>query len=443
MLFALGSASLLTLGGGFLYLNLNGELEHAVNDGLRARARELAAGLSAGGRRLPKADVFAQLVTPEGVVIDATGGAPGGAPARRPVVDADELRAATAGEVRADRALPGLPQGRVLARLARRGSDPLVVVVGTSTRTVERGRRGLALALAVASPVLVAALAGGGWLVAGAALRPVEQLSDQAERLSIAEPGRRLPLLPGDDEIARLGHTLNAMLDRIAEAFAHEQAFVDDASHELRTPVSILRAELELAVQALDDPAEVERCVRSALEEAERLGHLADDLLVLARQPAGRLPIRPEQVDLDALARSIAGRLAATGGPPIDVTGAPGPVAADRARVEQLLVNLLTNARRHARSTVRVELASADTPSITVADDGPGFPLELLPRAFDRFARAGTERGRLAGGAGLGLSIVAAIARAHGWSAEAGNGGPLGGAWVRITMDGGPGRPRG
>jgi signal transduction histidine kinase len=304
-----------------------------------------------------------------------------------------------------------------------------VVVVATSLHSLERGQRRLALELAVAAPFLIGALAAGGWLLAGAALRPVERLTSEADRISLTEPSRRLPSIAGDDEIARLGRTLNAMLDRIQASFEHEQSFVDDASHELRTPVSILRAELELALVEARDGASVEASLRSALEEAERLGRLADDLLVLARESAGRLPLRVEAVDVGALVRRVASRLPAT--PVVGVAGTLPALDADPVRLEQLAQNLLVNAQRHARSRVDVTL-SAD--AMTVADDGPGFAVDVLPRAFDRFTRGGSDRGRSGGGAGLGLAIVAAIARAHGWSVAASNGGDLGGAAVRVEF---------
>src|SRR5581483_5957231 len=182
------------------------------------------------------------------------------------------------------------------------GRGPLVVVVGASTEAVFRGRERLALILAILSPLLGAILSAGGWLLAGAALRPVRRMSQEADAISLAQAGRRLPYPEGEDEIAQLGRTLNAMLDRIEAAFARERMFLDDASHELRTPISVLRAELEVALLESGDRAALERSLRSALEEAERLAHLAEDLLVLARASAGRLPLRRRPVDVRALA---------------------------------------------------------------------------------------------------------------------------------------------
>jgi signal transduction histidine kinase len=431
LLFAVGSTGVLVLASALLYVDLSRELDASVNGGLRVRATDLAAAVRerSGRPDLPAADPYAQLFDGSGAVIDAAGAAL----AAGPVLTPAEVREARArGRLSVDRRVTGLEgTSRVLARpVSVRGASD-VVVVATSLHSLERGQRRLALELAVAAPFLVGALAAGGWLLAAAALRPVERLTSEADRISLTEPSRRLPSIPGDDEIARLGRTLNAMLDRIQASFEHEQSFVDDASHELRTPVSILRAELELALVDARDGTAVEASLRSALEEAERLGHLADDLLVLARESAGRLPLRLETVDAAALVRRVASRLPAS--PPISVAGTAPRLAADPARLEQLVQNLLVNAQRHARTRVAVTL-SAD--AMTVADDGAGFALDVLPRAFDRFTRDGSDRGRAGGGAGLGLAIVAAIARAHGWSAAAWNGGTLGGAVVRLDFDG-------
>ena len=429
VLFAVGSTGVLVLASAVLYLDLSHELDASVNSGLRVRATDLAAALRerSGRPDLPAADPYAQLLDGDGAVVDAAGAALGSGPVLTPA----EVRVVHGqGRLSLDRHVPGLEgTSRVLARAVSLRGARDVVVVATSRHSLERGQRRLAMELAVAAPLLIGALAAGGWLLAGAALRPVERLTSEADRISLTEPSRRLPSIAGDDEIARLGRTLNAMLDRIQASFEHEQSFVDDASHELRTPVSILRAELELALVEARDGASVEPSLRSALEEAERLGHLADDLLVLARESAGRLPLRVEEVDVDALVRQVASRLPTA--PGVRVTGSLPALAADPARLEQLVQNVLVNAQRHARSRIDVAL-SPD--AMTVADDGPGFPVDVLPRAFDRFTRGGSDRGRSGGGAGLGLAIVAAVARAHGWSVSASNGGPLGGAVVRVDL---------
>jgi signal transduction histidine kinase len=280
-----------------------------------------------------------------------------------------------------------------------------------------------------------------GWLLAGAALRPVRRMSQEADAISLAQAGRRLPQPEGEDEIAELGRTLNAMLDRIEAAFARERMFLDDASHELRTPIAVLRAELEVALLESGDREALERSLRSALEEANRLAHLAEDLLVLARATAGRLPLRRRPVDVrhlveEAVRRSANGAAGRSTGLSVRVDGPAAKAVVDPTRVEQVVANLVGNARRFARKEVRVRVSSeGDDVLIVVADDGPGFPEAVLPVAFDRFTRAEAARGHDAGvGAGLGLAIVAAIVRAHGGTISAANGPPLGGAAVVVRL---------
>jgi signal transduction histidine kinase len=228
------------------------------------------------------------------------------------------------------------------------------------------------------------------------------------------------------------------MLERIEAAFARERAFVDDASHELRTPLAILRGELELTAGDANDPDAVRLAMTSSLEEVDRLGHMAEDLLMLSRANAGALAARLVPIDLHAAALVAAGRIPPP--PPeisIEVRGESMNALADRQLVERMLVNLLTNATRFASGRIVVDVApdpDDGRPTVTVADDGPGFPTELLPRAFDRFARATGPRGRGDGGSGLGLAIVSALAAAQGATVTVGNGPVLPGGTARIVF---------
>jgi two-component system OmpR family sensor kinase len=220
-----------------------------------------------------------------------------------------------------------------------------------------------------------------------------------------------------------------AAAGRLQAALARERAFVADASHELRTPLAILRAELELALRPGRSREELAAAVRSAAEETDRLGALAEDLLVIARADEDGVPIRPAPLDardvLGAVAARFPGRARAS---------APAGLGlhADPERLQQALGNLVDNALRHGGT--RVELAAERLDGcveLHVRDDGPGFPPEFVHDAFERFTRADPARGR--GGAGLGLAIVDAIARAHGGAAGACNR-PAGGADVWISL---------
>jgi signal transduction histidine kinase len=257
----------------------------------------------------------------------------------------------------------------------------------------------------------------------------------RAAAVSAAETGERLPVPLANDEIGRLGRTLNEMLSRLEAAFARERAFVSDASHELRTPLAILRTELELALRGEHTRQELEDALQSAAEETDRLSNLAEDLLVIARSDQGRLPVRIEDLDAGELLVRVAGRFqtrARVEGRPLHPDPAPGvTVRADPARLEQALANLVDNALSYGDGTVELTaLAHNGAVEIHVRDEGPGFPPAFLPRAFERFTRADEARSR--GGTGLGLAIASAIALAHGGSAHAANREAGADVWIAI-----------
>jgi signal transduction histidine kinase len=431
ILFAAGSAVTLLLTALLLWHSLNGELNAAIGNGLEGRADDIVAVFRSRGQAVPEQDPFAQVIGPTGRVLASSTTV-----GDRRLLDEQELHSARVAPITIDRSVRGLgTDARLLAVPERTGPATAVVVVGTSLETVRRAQHRLALILVVVGPTLITLLAVGGWLLAHAALRPVGRMTKEADTMSLTEPGRRLRQPPGDDEIARLGRTLNTMLERMEASFAREKAFVDDASHELRTPISILRGELELALAQPGSRADTERTLRSALEEAERLGRLAEDLLVLARSTSGDLPLRRDRVDVHAVVERVAGRLATDGPPIVEIEGDHVAVDADLLRVEQVATNLITNARRFALDRVLVTIGlSRGEVEIVVSDDGPGFAVPLLPVVFDRFTRSDAARGRGEGGTGLGLAIVAALVRAHGGTVEAANGAPLGGAVVRVRL---------
>jgi two-component system, OmpR family, sensor kinase len=436
VLFAFGSALLLVVLVGLLYVVLDHELLAAVDRGLASRSDDLAVVAAGENGQLPNRDPFAQVLQLDGTVIDQ---APG-ATRTQPALSVDQL-AAVSGSTwfRADVADLG-GASRLLARPIEVDGKQEILVVGSPLDAYIRARERLAVVLLVASPVLIGLLAGAGWVLAGAALRPVARLTDETAGIPVDELGRRLAVPASHDEIEQLARTINALLDRVERSVAHERRFIDDASHELRTPISILRGELELALARPDDHAEVVASLGSAFDEAARLGRLADDLLVLARSRASDSGMAPTLVDLRSVADHVADLLGP--GTPISVQGS-GSVPADADRVEQILLNLLTNARRHAAQLIEVRVTTAESgdTELAVADDGPGFAASMLPVTFARFVRSDPARSRDTGGTGLGLAIVAAQVRAQGASIVAANGPPLGGAVVRIVFAA-PGAPR-
>jgi signal transduction histidine kinase len=409
-------------------------LDRAIDGGLSARAHDAAAlvGGRGGLRRLTESESIAQVLRPDGRVLVAT-------PRAGPVslLSAEQLRRAAARRVIVDERLGGREGTvRLFGRHARTPTEPVIVVIGESLAQREQSLESLHTLLVVGGPValLLASIVGSG--LAAFALRPVERMRRRAAAITASPAGRRLPVPPANDEIGRLGRTLNAMLDRLDAAFARERAFVSDASHELRTPLAILRTELELALRGARDREALEAAVSSAAEETDRLSELAEDLLVIARSDQGALPIRRERLYADDLLETLARRFATRSRAerrPLHAEPAPGvQLEGDPARLEQALANMVENALRHGRGEITLSARALDSQvQLHVRDHGPGFPPEFLPTAFERFSRADEARSR--GGTGLGLAITAAIAAAHGGSARAANA-PGGGADVWLEL---------
>jgi signal transduction histidine kinase len=262
----------------------------------------------------------------------------------------------------------------------------------------------------------------------------------EADAISMSEPERRLPVPGTNDELARLGATLNSMLDRLQTAFERERRFVDDASHELRTPLSVLKLELEMALARDRTPEELVAALRNAAGETDRLVRLAEDLLVLARADRGRLPLHREDVDLaELLTRTGAAyrARAEAAGVRMEIAAAPSRASVDPARVRQAVENLLDNALRNtpAGGAVRVQSDVRNgVVTLWVEDTGPGFGADVIAEAFEPFAGSADGRdGRET--PGLGLAIVRAIAQAHGGTVSAEDR-PDGGARLTLTLPG-------
>ena len=280
----------------------------------------------------------------------------------------------------------------------------------------------------IGGPLALGAATLTGWLLAGAALRPVEAMRRRAAEISAETTGERLPVPDSHDEIQRLGTTLNEMLDRLDAGLQRERRFVADASHELRTPLALLRTELELALRRPRTPEEHEDALRSVAEEVDRLVRLAEGLLLLAT--AEEAGIQPERIRVRELLEGVARRSGSEAA--IEVDDRLGEITADRLRLEAALGNLVDNALRHGAPPIRLEAAREGYDAVfRVTDAGPGFPEDFQEHAFERFARA--DEARTERGAGLGLAIAAAVARAHGGETAARNP-PGGGAVVTISI---------
>src|SRR4051794_18845457 len=338
--------------------------------------------------------------------------------------------------VRAGR-LPAFESGgrRVEAAVVHYRGRGVIVVASSSLAQRDHALARLREQLIVGSLVglLVATLAA--YLIARRAFRPFETMRRQAAAISAAEPGGRLEVPGADDELTRLAGTLNDMLDRLERALAHERRFVAEASHELRTPLAVLRAELDLARSRPRSREELAEALDSVAEETDRLTRLADDLLLLARADEGGVRdctplLAHELLEMVATrfeARATALRRRIEVDAPEDLC-----VSGDRSALHRALTNLVDNSLRYGAGTVCMSArADGGRVMVRVADRGPGFPLDFLPAAFERFSRATGERSP--DGAGLGLALVNAVAVAHGGAAYAGNVAG-GGAEVWLTV---------
>jgi signal transduction histidine kinase len=294
-------------------------------------------------------------------------------------------------------------------------TGPDTVFAMTSVEQVEDQFHLLALGLLVLVTVVVVVSGGLAWILAGRALRPVEAVRAEVADINAGDLHRRVPEPMRQDEIGRLARTMNAMLGRLEESVARQQEFVSDASHELRSPLAALMAQIDVA-RAHPDAADWPAVAEVVTDEAERLSRIVDDLLLLARADEGHLVAGEERVDIDELVLAEAVRLRAQGHVLVDLrqVGA-APVAGDREQLRRMVRNLVDNAECHARTTVTFGLTCrGGTVELVVADDGPGIPEDQRERIFERFARVDGGRNRSTGGTGLGLAIVGKVVEAHG-----------------------------
>lgn len=406
-------------------------------------ARDPLSFIGMGGQPLQTFGVLVEdgAITDSAVVED---GGPDAAENTEPLTEAQQRALTVAGVTADNRAhdveLPGLGGYRVRAVPA---SDGGAVLVGIPTTEVSRALNTLILVeVCVTGAGLVAAGIAGTAMV-GVALRPLRRVAATATRVS------ELPLHSGEvalfervpeaeadprTEVGQVGAALNRMLGHVGSALDARQRsetrvrqFVADASHELRTPLASIRGYAELTRRGRENPGPDTRHALGRIEsEAQRMTGMVEDLLLLARLDAGR-PLSYESTDLsplvvDAVSDARAADRAAHHWH-LDLPDAPAAVRADPTRIQQVLVNLLANARTHTPPgttvTTRVLAASGD-PWVTleVQDNGPGIPPDLLPHVFERFARGDASRSRNAGSTGLGLAIVQAVVAAHGGVAE-------------------------
>jgi two-component system OmpR family sensor kinase len=443
---AVGALALVTIGGWIFVRQLDDGLGASVDASLRARAdtvvqavKSARAGDVPSSRStalLPSREAIAQILNVDGSVIEHSEEAGRGA-----LVSPTVVRSAVDLAIHTDGRIPHESQRvRFLVTRARGPHGIRIVLVGSSLESADDAVARVRAGILIGGGITVVAAAIGAWLLATLALRPVERMRTQAASISVHDTAKRLAVPETRDEIAELGQTMNELLDRLQDALAQQRAFVADAGHELRTPLSILRTELELAARPGRDEFELRQAVLDASAETDRLSLLAEELLFLARQDEGIAHDRKELQPLHPLlersiesarARASSKRVELRSDSSFDLVG-----VVDGPDLRRAVDNLLDNALRFAPAGSAVELDAwreNKTVVIRVRDRGPGFPVDFVPHAFERFRRADASRSRADGGSGLGLAIVRAVAKQHGGDAEVANR-VGGGADVKISI---------
>jgi len=441
VVFAVASAILFALGSWLFAVELSSSLLGSVDSQLAVQLGQAGSYLQASGQPGPSVgrpapgEYVVQVIDPSGRIRGAS-------------ADAGTAVMLSVGQVSQARQARILLTGPVDGERERLLAAPLphhpgwVAVAGVSLEAVDGTLSEVTRELVIAGAVFVAAAGLGAYGLARAALSPVERMRREVAALSERDqaPGIQVPRTR--DEIAALAKTMNELLSRLQRALARQRALVADASHELRTPFAVLRGELELAGRPGRSREELATAVQRASDEAARLARITEQLLFLARSDEDRIPPRLERTNIELLltrsAEQAAGRASAAG--VSCQVEAPAELAADvdPDRIREAIDNLVDNALRFAPTgtpiVISARVAGPDL-VIEVGDRGPGFPAEFLPHAFERFARPDSGRARSDGGAGLGLAIVSAIARAHGGRATARNR-PDGGAVAALELPG-------
>ena len=446
---------------GVVYVSVRGSLSQALDNKLRddfkwpkdmmsaAEVRELIqADLKARKQRLERGEVtlpeseegspWLQVWTENGEeLLKQTYDAK-----RNPIPEASQFaaNAKTEGEIRTLHDM--IPPYRILTGKTMVAGIPLIVQVAESEGPMRKYMWDLLLVLLLGLPLAVAISGLGGYFLARRALAPVDRMAEQARLITAERLKERLPVDNPRDELGRLATVFNQTLMRLESSFDQMRRFTADASHELRTPLTAMRSVGEIGLRGRRDPAAYREIIGSMLEEVDRLSLLVDRLLTLSRADSGGSILSKDRVDLSELAEEVTaqlGVLAEEKDQSLTVdAGGPSLCLGDRMVLRQALLNLVDNAIKYSpvggRIVVRVSTSGNGMAVLDVSDTGPGIPVDLQPRVFDRFYRADRSRSRdNGGGTGLGLSIAR-------WAVEV-NGGQLTletsegpGATFRITL---------
>lgn len=321
-----------------------------------------------------------------------------------------------------ERARPGNNQHkqRIVMRKVRGPEGTLIVRIAQSLASYHREMRALAWILAFTAPATLMVAMGGGYLLSARALAPVKNMTQAANTITAQHLDRRLEISNPRDELGRLAVTLNGMIERLENSFHEIRRFTADASHELRTPISVIRSEAEVALSQPENMNAPRKLLSNILEECQWLTHITDQLLVLSREDAGVTSPCLARVNLTGLVTGVAETmrpLAESRGQHLHVeANGEAAIMGDPTRLRQVFYNVLDNAFKYTpeAGTISVSVGvDSETVSARITDTGIGITAEHLPRVFDRFYRVDKARSRSERSSGLGLSIVEAIVSAH------------------------------
>jgi two-component system, OmpR family, sensor kinase len=429
---ALLAVSLLAFGS-LLYIVLQASLEHQLDEALLLRATQITRNLSPGADgRLDPSDLTSSLLAPRPLetpaarelyvqLLDQRGEVVGQSGSSLPIDPETILRALGRDEVLQTLPLTAGRSVRLLSRpIEADGAVVGVIQVGETLDGVEATLRQVRDILALGAIVVLGLAVSGGLLLAGRALAPVRGVSATARRITVtADFGQRLPSQRRRDEVGELVETFNALIARVEATLAEQQRFLADTSHELRSPLTVIRANLGFLRRELDSDTRAE-CVREAEDEAQRMGRLIGDLLLLGQAESSELLRRAPLAIADLIVEVAEQARVQASDRTIEVAPLqPITLNADRDRLKQVIWNLVENALRYSPSGGAIRLSAvqeADQAVIAVSDEGPGIDPEHLPHLFERFYRVDRARSRATGGAGLGLAIVQHLVKAHGGS---------------------------
>lgn len=329
---------------------------------------------------------------------------------------------------------------RVSARAGRDAAHPYLVAVAAPLDEVEEQWHALVTACTIGIPLVLALAAAGGWWLGRAGLRPLAAMAAEAREITASTPHGRVSVPDAGEELRHLAESFNSVLGRLGTALATQRRFMADASHELRTPVSIVRTAADVTLSRPErDEAEYREALSAIAEQSARLARLVDDMLVLARADAGGYPVQMTSVDLDAVVRSGIRDLMSRADDKairLKIAGEAAAVRGDETLLRRLFDNLLSNAIAYTPHQGAVDVSVARDNGhvlLRVADTGPGIPPEDRERIFERFVRLDPARER--GGAGLGLSIARWVAEVHGGELRVESSGPAGTVF-RATLPG-------